>query len=372
MRVLVISHSYLAAENRKNLTALGKYVTVQAVVPDHVYDTVLGRISSDNYNDNEDVHIASFKKIALPRSQFLLVSLDLSMRKYRPDIVHVEYDPWSIIFWQVLFARKLFARKAKIVCTVKKNTYRRLPIILEFTKNAIAKFFIKSVDQFIAVNQGVKGIYIEKLSVPEEKLTVIQHLGVDTQLFQPVTATHSSKLVIGYCGRLDAHKGIDQLLEAVQSARIETGKDLQLSLLGDGRLHKSIGDKNEPWIKLCPPVRHGEVANFMQGLDIFIMPALITPDHEEHDGHALMEAMACGIASIATTSGILPEMLDNKAGLTVPAGDIPALSSAISRVVSDEKLRRKLARNAKNKVAKYYSLQSIASRKVELYRKVIQ
>ncbi|MBT6118266.1 MAG: glycosyltransferase, partial [Rhodospirillaceae bacterium] len=88
--------------------------------------------------------------------------------------------------------------------------------------------------------------------------------------------------------------------------------------------------REENWLDVAPTVPHAAVAPFLRGLDLFCLPAHVLPDHEEHDAHALMEAMACGIACIGTRSGIIPELLDGKTGLLVPPADPPALAEAIA------------------------------------------
>ena len=116
--------------------------------------------------------------------------------------------------------KSLFARKAKLVCTVKNNTYRVYPGLLGWLKKSIANFFVKRCNFFIAVNQGVQEIYRKHFKVDVSKIEIMQHLGVDTDLFSPVNSTslNSSDLEptlnIGFCGRFDVDKGIDDLIEA--------------------------------------------------------------------------------------------------------------------------------------------------------------
>ncbi len=399
MKVLIVSHSYIAQENRKNLKPVGLGSDIKAVVPNWVYDRVLGRLYARSGPD-----IFVFKRVPLPRVQFLLGSFDLGLRQFQPDIVHIEYDPWAPIFWQAYFAKRLFANKAALVCTVKKNTFRKLPQPLQLLKNGVANFFIKRVDHFMAVNSGVKAIYTKHFNVAEADITEVQHLGLDTTLFAPINrpmkrANKSyseadlktrdpveNSVIIGYCGRLDPHKGVMDLIAALELLRAE-GLAVRVQLLGKGSLYDAIQnkadqqqeteyknethEKNKAWIELVPPVPHDKVNLFMQGLDIFVMPARITPDHEEHDGHALMEAMACGIACIGTNSGVIPEILSEGSGLLVPEQDVLALADAIKQLCKSVELRQRLGQEAHEKVVSQFSIEAIAAKKFELYEKVL-
>jgi len=370
MRVLAISHSYVAPENQKNLDALGARCQVRAVVPHFIPDTVFKRLNADAY----DSRLMVYKRVSLPRSQYLLLSLDMGMKEHKPDIIHIEYDPWSMIFWQMTICRLLFARGAKVVCTVKKNTYRKLPWPLAITKKAIARFFICRVDRFIAVSGRVKAIYQEQFGVSETKVDVIQHLGVDTTVFHPSPErllNDRSGCTIGYCGRFDENKGIHQLLDAVAQLYKSTETSMRLKLLGRGPLLNQLRSMKVPWLELLDPIPHAEVAEFMQSLDVFVMPSRITPDHEEHDGHALMEALACGVASVGSTSGVIPELLANDVGLIYTEGNTDELTDCIRRIASDRKLQQDLATNAVSHASEFFSLDGIANRKIAIYHECL-
>ena len=363
MKILAISHAYVAPENQKNLETLENYAEVCAVIPD--------RISSAIFNEHvapTDSRIKVYRRISLPRSQYLLLTVDMGMKDFRPDIIHIEYDPWSVIFWQMTLCRLLFARKAKVVCTVKKNTYRTLPAPLAFLKKRIGGFFAQQVDQFIAVSKRVKRIYQEEFGIPESRINIVQHLGVDLQVFHP-TNSHSddSSLEIGYCGRFDKNKGILDLVEAVRRINEDRSTPVRLRLLGSGNLKPSLMLMDVPWLEILDPVPHAEVAPFLRRLDVFAMPSHVTPDHEEHDGHALMEAMACGVPCVGSNSGIIPELLDGNSGLVFEAGNIDELISNLQRLVSEQDLRRELSANAATKAATDFSNAGIARRKFRIY-----
>jgi glycosyltransferase involved in cell wall biosynthesis len=372
MKIVIVSHSYCAAENRKNIDALKASCDVRVVLPDHLHDPILGRI--DVQGDREGTYLV-FRRFSLPRSQFLLLSGNLGLKAFKPDIVNVEYDPWSVIFWQVAFCRWRFAPSAKVVCTVKKNTYRRLPWPLEGTKNAIARFFLNKVTRFIAVNAGVRTIYEDRLGVPPSRISVIQHLGLDLAVFHPRRSPHvplmPGETTIGYCGRLDPHKGVLDLMVAIEQLRRE-GIHLRLKLLGNGSLRETLEAQSSDWLELVDPVPHAEVANFLRSVDVFVMPSLITPDHEEHDGHALLEALSCGVPSIGSTSGVIPEILQDGSGLLFAAGDVGALAVRLREVISDPALCESLSRRAQSAALQRYSVKSIARQKLDMYKRVLQ
>ena len=80
------------------------------------------------------------------------------------------------------------------------------------------------------------------------------------------------------------------------------------------------------------------IAEFYARCDVFCLPSV-----DDGFGMALCEAMAHGVASIATTHcGASEQMTDGMDGLVVPAGDSEALAAAIERLYRDAGLRAAL------------------------------
>ena len=149
---------------------------------------------------------------------------------------------------------------------------------------------------------------------------------------------------------------------------------VRLRLLGEGSLAAPLAAqaRTERWLEVSPTVPHAEVAPFLQGLDLFCLPARVLPDHEEHDAHALMEAMACGIDCIGARSGIIPELLDDGTGLVVPPSEPSALAEAIADLADDRPRRIALGQAARRAGVAEFSLDAVARRRMEIYRHVLE
>ena len=182
MKVLVVSHSYAATENQKNISALQRYAKVRVAIPHFIDDRVIGRIMPGD--DDADTYLVE-KRISLPRNQYLLATTDFGLRTFKPDIVHIEYDPWTPIFWQTLWARGKHSPASRIVCTVKKNTLRQLPGPIQAAKERLARSLLGRVSHVIAINQGVRNIYGNTFGVPAEKLTSDAAPGYRSSAFLP-------------------------------------------------------------------------------------------------------------------------------------------------------------------------------------------
>jgi glycosyltransferase involved in cell wall biosynthesis len=98
--------------------------------------------------------------------------------------------------------------------------------------------------------------------------------------------------------------------------------------------------------------------------------AFILNSSYEGLSHLLVEALALGVPAIATAVGGNPEVITNGTdGLLIPAGDTPALTSAIEKVLSDEGLHARVSAQAKES-AKRFSIETMIAETAALIQKL--
>lgn len=374
MRIAVVSPAYLAAENRKNVAELARHADVRVVSPDAgLHQVFAGLIEAPGGEDAR--HFALYPPCRVAGPIYLLRSRDLGFAAFKPDIIHVENDPWAAVFWQATFCRARYAPRARMVITAKKNTYRRYPGPAGWLKDRLARRGLARVDHVIAASAMTADLYRQTFGVPAARITVIHHLGVDTAVFAPADGRNgrAGRVTVGYCGRLEAHKGLADLIEATGRARAATGIDITLSLLGEGSLEAMLAAEaaRHEWVEVLPTVTQAAVADFLRRLDIFALPARVLPDHQEHDAHALLEALACGVASVGTRSGIIPEILGDGTGLLATPGEPESIADALVTLAADPARRAEHGRRGREKALRDFSLAAVAERKIEVYEHVL-
>lgn len=139
--------------------------------------------------------------------------------------------------------------------------------------------------------------------------------------------------VLGAVGRLEPEKGIDDLLQALALLQA-SGSDLRLLIYGTGSLRpellrtaRRLGVEDRVELR-------GFEANrslIFSSMDLFVLPSL-----REGTPNSLLEAMAHGLATVATPVGGVPELVENgREALLVPPRDPSALAAAIDRLLSD-------------------------------------
>ena len=194
-------------------------------------------------------------------------------------------------------------------------------------------------------------------------------MGVDPDLFSP--GAPPEKPVIGYISRLVEEKGILVLLAALAGLK----GDWRLHIIGTGPLEGKARKKAAAlgiaeritWERGVPSTR---VPERLRTFSLLVQPSLTRRHWKEQFGRAVMEAMACGVPVIGSTSAEIPSVIGD-AGLVVPEGDPRTLQSAIQRLLSDPDLRQDLAQRGRARVLNCFTHRRIADQTAAAYRAAV-
>ena len=190
------------------------------------------------------------------------------------------------------------------------------------------------------------GVSPDKFTPPGSKAVAKRNLGIE-----PVFR------IIGFCGRIAREKDLPTLYAAFQKINAKY-RNTVLLIVGEG-LEKEI----PPSHRVLRVGRQDNVVPYLQAMDIFVMPSLT-----ETSSLATMEAMASGLAVIATPVGNIREYLvDKKNGLLFARQDVADLSEKIEYLLKHPKERVVIGKVARNTIIKNYSWQQ----SVEKIRKIL-
>ena len=148
-----------------------------------------------------------------------------------------------------------------------------------------------------------------------------------------------------FVGRIDRNKNVDVILRAFALAKGKTGKNLRLTVVGEGPALRSAKD-------LTGQLGLEAAVEFTGWLDPTALGeiyarsyALLLVSSTEGWPKTPMEAMCYGIPSICTNVGTVPKILgENERGLLVEPGDVEGLADAMVRLATDEELYVRLSR----------------------------
>jgi len=173
-----------------------------------------------------------------------------------------------------------------------------------------------------------------------------------------------------FLGRIDADKGINELLSAFAAVRSRI-PGLHLEIGGDG----DLADAREVVRRLgieAGVTFHGWVDGSKRQELLQSAAAFVLPSYLEGLPMALIEAMAAAVPSIASAVGGVPDLVtDGVEGLLVQPRDAQALANAITRLFADDASRQQMGRRARERIRRDFSPKTIAGQVGALYQEVL-
>ncbi|RIL12372.1 colanic acid biosynthesis glycosyltransferase WcaL [bacterium] len=204
-----------------------------------------------------------------------------------------------------------------------------------------------------------------------DKVHVVR-CGVDTAVFSPPAAAGETvdrpPFTVLCIGTLYEVKGHTYLVEACRRL-VERGIDVRAWLVGEGlyrdRLAAQIAAAGlSGRVHLLGRRTRAEIADLLRQADALAVPSVPTADgRREGIPVVLMEAMASGVAVVASDLSGIPELVvDGETGLLAPPRDAGALADALARLAGDAAFRRRLARAGRERVLTEYDVGRNAAR----------
>jgi glycosyltransferase involved in cell wall biosynthesis len=207
--------------------------------------------------------------------------------------------------------------------------------------------------------------------------------GIDVGLFKPMerneglaetllltTKEHEGKpFVMGFAGELREKKGLKTLLSAY--AQVNKKQAATLLIVGEVRAgeDKKIFDEfrlsnPEYRIIVTGTISHKDTPAYYALMDVFVHPSL-------RDGmpNALLEAMACEKAVVATpVGGTMDVIEDGKNGVLVNVNDAEALAESILQLLSQPENRRIMSKSARQAVVRRFTPEKELEANLQVYK----
>lgn len=169
----------------------------------------------------------------------------------------------------------------------------------------------------------------------------------------PAEPERAAPFTVTFVGRAVREKGL-RVLEAAWRESGLAGTPAALVLVGvdSGETRAGAGGAVRP-VGVQPPE---QVRNFLAGSDVVVVPSVRTRRFREPWGLIVNEAMhrSCAVITSDEVGAAAGGLVRNdQTGLVVPAGDVPSLARALTRLRDDVALRSRLARAGHEAVAGY-------------------
>lgn len=307
--------------------------------------------------------LASWKRVVfggfqLLRDMFRVFACAVS---WRPDVIHLTTSGQLgfIRDLSILFIGKLF--RIPIVYHIRFGRLPELSVIKSIEWRVFA-FIARYSYCVIAIDLSTFNSVSKYL--PRVNLELVPNC------FNPADFSNrclppASEVVrtVVYVGWVIPTKGISELMRAW---RIVRNDNWRLIVVGPGdpgyvSEMRQICESDD--VFFAGGVSHRDALEIMRSADVFVLPS-----YTEGFPNVVIEAMALGLPIVATSVGAIPEMIGDGRGVLVPPKDIDLLSKALIELFSDEALRLRLGALARKKAYTEYSINSVYSRYVGIWR----
>ena len=234
-------------------------------------------------------------------------------------------------------------------------------------------------DKIVTVSQAVANHIKQSPFIKDSQVEVIYN-GVDNAVYYPMDASSirekfdiaQDALVIGMIGRVNAIKGQNDFIEAVEPL-LEKNKKAVAFLAGgvfpgeEWRLEEL--DKRIASSSVVSQIHridyYDKTSELYNMFDIFVLPS-IKPDSLPT---VVLEAMACSKPVVGYNNGGIAEMVvDEKSGHLVKPNSPQELSNAISLLLDSSEKREKFGRVGYQRQKELFSLESYIKNFSELYK----
>lgn len=160
----------------------------------------------------------------------------------------------------------------------------------------------------------------------------------------------------------DFRKGLPFLLQAMEDIRKRV-PGVILLIVG-----QVFGIGEEKGIRVFGRLEEGKMPDFFSAADLYVNPTLA-----ETGGITNIEAAACSIAVVSTTSTSVPEYVEHgKTGLLVPPGDPVGLAGAVVKLLQNPSLRRDMGERARKMAEERFNSVDQVKRYREVFLGVLE
>ncbi len=211
---------------------------------------------------------------------------------------------------------------------------------------------------------------VQRLGTDPARFTIVPG-AVDVTRFTPGPArAGDGPPVLLYHGRVDARKGVLDLLDAARQL-MDSSDRFRLVISGIGPTYDETAASLplmglQECVEMTGYVDYDDVPAVYRGADVFV-----SPTYAEGFSNTILEAMASRLAVVSCRSvGVVDCIRDGENGLLTEPGDRAGLAAALRRVLRDAALRRRLADAALAECREVYSWKAVGRQIMDVYAEV--
>ncbi len=312
----------------------------------------------------------------VPLSPFFLTSLISEIPRH--DIFHMHNRFFYNLLDMALIKR--YGRKT-LGLTLHNARLRAVEPVTDFFGDAYDDLFGKPMMNACDALAAVSRDTLQNTAPPNlhGKSRVIYN-GVDIELFNPKNGEGNIRKKYGLgedrlilsIARLQQQKGFIYLLQAFAEI-VKEERDVTLVILGKGPqeayLKKYASDLGlgKSVIFITEKITEADITEMYAACEFFVLASVWEPF-----GMVLCEAMASGKPVIGTNVGGIPEIIQDESGFLFEIRNAAQMKEKMLILLRDDKLRRRMGVNARERCARNFTWDLSAKGYEELYKDAVQ
>jgi glycosyltransferase involved in cell wall biosynthesis len=303
---------------------------------------------------------------------FVLGGLWYLFRSGRRGIYHAHDE--GAASWLAVLARRLFGGRCMIKLRTGSHVYKAR--LSSWSTRWRLLTLLRLADRIVAVNSEVEHM-LHGLGLPPEQIVRVPN-GVETDQFHPALTGEKAKAyqrlrlpprktIFLSVGRLAPYKGVDVLLQAWALLPAHIRLQAHLVVVGDGPRREELDqmirasgiEGSVSMVGMQQAVR-----DYYWAADVFVLPS-----DTEGLSNALLEAMACGLPTIASKVGGALDIVEmNKCGVLFEPGHVAQLADGITEMLARRDGWLDMGRCARQTVKAYADFATVVERYQDTYR----
>ncbi|HEX9639154.1 MAG TPA: N-acetyl-alpha-D-glucosaminyl L-malate synthase BshA [Acidobacteriota bacterium] len=331
----------------------------------------------ERYTENlffHEVEINPYPLFEYPPYSLALASKMAEVAIYeRLDVLHVHYAvPHAT---SAYLARAILRERSPWIVTTLHGTDITL-VGNERSLLPITRLSIERSDAVTAVSQYLRAATYDKLNVNSDvPIEVIPNF-VDTDVFQPTSASSMVCRLLQPGEKVLCHvsnfRPVKRILDVMAVFRNVARKlPARLLLVGDGP-DRSAADRYAHEHGIADQVnalgKQDSISEILACADLLLLPS-----NTESFGLAALEAFACGVPVIGTRTGGLPELVEHgKVGYLAEIGDVESMSRFAIGLLEDEERHAAFGAAARALAVERYQTRSVVDAYESHYRAVLE
>ena len=265
--------------------------------------------------------------------------------------------------WKAVIAKNLYGKKLVIRQGYQWSIFARNKKVAKwklFFIDLIEAVAYKSADAIMVSSETDRDYLIKRYSIKPEKVYYLPNY-IDTDLFKPLDIEKENRICC--IAKLENQKNLFNLIKAVSDLNIK------LVIFGSGSLKEKLENFSKELkadVEFKQNIPNNDLPIEINKSRLFILPSLY-----EGCPKALLEAMSCHVPIIAANVPGIKEIIKQGENGYLCDTTAESIRNAISRVLADQNLQKKISSGARKTILEKFSLEEILDKEIKIYDKIL-